>query len=274
MALIATFSGVNAKLRRANGHLQAINDEISKFLASNPYRFIGEYDQARSEYVAKARQVVHPDVDGWATLIGDCVHNLRSSLDHLAVQLLLSQGGVPKVGRGGTAFPIYRTAEGSKGRTRPAHISGLTGTVSGSVHAVVQGVQPYNRVDDPNGHPLWILSELDNTDKHRALTTGTAALGGFAIGIGSCRDVALVFDFVGFTGPFNEQTELARWAVTPTGPNPYVDINANGPIDVVFDLTTGPAAGRPVLATLTDLRDYVSNIIDVFWIKTKRELGF
>jgi hypothetical protein len=267
VALVATFSGVNAKLRRADTHFKAIEHEVTQFLSSNPYRFIGEYDSSKGQLVAKARQVVHPDTDFWATLIGDCVHNLRSALDHLAHQLLAIQGGTPKIGRGGTAFPIYDTSVGPKGGPRTVHITGDPGSVSGPILTFVEGVQPYNRVNDPNGHPLWILSELDNMDKHRSLTTAAGALSGFSIGIGNMGDINLYFDFVGFTGPFDETTELARWKATVTGPNPHVDMYPSGPIDVLFDATAGLAAGRPVLSTLTELRDYVTNIIEILTIK-------
>lgn len=267
MPLIATFAGVEAKLRRANAHLEVINDEIGKFNASDPYHFFTEYDEVRQQMVARAKAVIHPDEELWATVIGDCVHNFRSALDHLAHPLLTLAGETPKTGRGGTAFPIYDTCVGPKGGPRTPAITGESGAVGGPVLAFVKGVQPYERVDDPDQHPLWVLSELDNMDKHRALTTTSFALQDFSLGKLEMWDVAVHFDHIGFVGAFNEKTELARWSVTPTGPDPHMNVGGNGATDVAFDSSCGPAADRLVLPTLDEIKCYVTNIIEVLKVK-------
>lgn len=270
MARIASFAGVDAKLRRANEHFEVVERELTQFMRSNPYRLVAKYDPTERQIVAKARAVIHPATDRWACLIGDCVHNVRSALDHLACQLLLLAGGIPKMGRGGTAFPILDTFTGPKGGPRAVAITGTSGAVSGAVLAFVEGCQPRERRGDEHGHPLWLLSELDNMDKHRELTTTATRMEGFSIGLRTVRDVDLHFDFVGHWGPFDETTELAKWTVTPTGPNPEVEVNHTGSLGIALDPAIGPAAEKQVLALLTELREYTGNIIECLkWLAFK-----
>lgn len=141
----------------------------------------------------------------------------------------------------------------------------ISGNVAAEVLAFIEGIQPYeraNRGDDPLTHPLWVLSELDNMDKHRALALTGVALSDFAVGIVEAQDIKLFFEQVGFVGRFDENTELTTWAATVTGPNPYMDVQPHGTIDVAL---APPCiqVGELLIPTLEGLRDYVTDIIEV-----------
>lgn len=87
--------GCEAKLRRAEGHLQTFESEVVRFFEQNPYRITYEADLNALSYTFYIHDLVPPDPD-WGLIIGDCIHNLRSALDHLAYQLaILGQGGDP-----------------------------------------------------------------------------------------------------------------------------------------------------------------------------------
>ena len=139
-----------------------------------------------------------------------------------------------------------------------------TRAVAPEVFAFIEGLQPYNRVHNPLDHPLWVLSDLDNMDKHRTLALTGVALGGFGFGIGTVFDASLHFDRIGggFTGSFDENTELASWNLTVTGPNPQVDMKPHGPIEIAL---APPCikAGESLIPTLKDLRDYVTDIVEI-----------
>lgn len=259
----ATISGIRAKLARADVHLQTLDREISGFLAENPYEFVGDFDSEREEFVAKARFKTYPLWNDWATIIGDCVHNLRSALDHLAWQLVLLNNGTP--GRE-TSFPILEDRLSQKGHMRRCRIETDSGRVRPSVEACVERAQPYHRTDDPTLHPLAILGGLSNEDKHRTLTVTSAALEDFGIGISVMRDVDMGISVHGFRGPFDENTELARWWLRVTGPNPQVQMHPYGTIDIAFG-KEGPGAGKLVRDTLRDIRSYVSNLSDILIAK-------
>jgi hypothetical protein len=112
-------------------------------------------------------------------VLGDALHNLRSSLDHLVYQLSLLTTKNPK----GTEFPIYITKASNsrdcfeqKGREKIRH-------VPKEAQELIEAAQPYNarHPDQPSHHYLWLLHELNRLDKHRFVLetyamTGTAIL--------------------------------------------------------------------------------------------------
>jgi len=254
--------GVDAKLRRADVHFKAIEREVAGFAVPNPDHFVSDYDNARHQVITRPHPSLFARRDDWATVIGDCVHNLRSTLDHLAHELVTLGGGVPQTGRSGTQFPILDSLVGPNGGRRKVHISTARGKVAPEVFAFIEGLQPYNRPNNPLDHPLWVLSELDNMDKHRTLALTGVALSDFALGINGLQDLNVHFAAVGFSGPFDENTELATWNATVTGPDPQMDMQPRGAIEVAL---APPCikAGEPLIATLQSLRDYVAYVVDI-----------
>jgi hypothetical protein len=104
-------------------------------------------------------------------LFGDAVHNMRSALDHLVYELVASNQDRPAgVPNHKTMFPICDT------RTRfqtQAHRRGRITGVPVDACAVIERAQPFHRREagqDHRVHPLWVLNQLDNIDKHRRLT--------------------------------------------------------------------------------------------------------
>jgi hypothetical protein len=104
-----------------------------------------------------------------SAIVGDAIHNLRVSLDHLAWQLVVSTGKTPVAGPGGTSFPIYKTARLTHPQINPG--------VSMEVRDLLDEVQPYQRMY-PANHELAVLHGLDISDKHhKLLVTVVGALG-------------------------------------------------------------------------------------------------
>lgn len=127
----------------------------------------------------------NPPVREWATGIGDAVHNLCSALDLLARQLYL-------VGRDSTQ-PRPAERELAKHRERdlafpycehpeewPKAADRRLPFVGPAARAVIERAQPYHAREnerDPAvlGHPLGVLHELWNRDKHEALNLTVVA---------------------------------------------------------------------------------------------------
>src|SRR5919199_1097563 len=88
----AGLSGVNAGL---SGVLVKIDREAKRVEAGCRDAFVRERDDGRSEYVFRFGRVpaVPPVL---SAIIGDAIHNLRVSLDHLAWQLVIATGGTPR----------------------------------------------------------------------------------------------------------------------------------------------------------------------------------
>jgi hypothetical protein len=117
---------------------------------------------------------VEPMPARWGLLLGDALHNVRCALDHMAWHLVAIGGSPPtkiedqrRVG-----FPIYDTASGFAKSVRP-RIPG----VSPAQQAIIERHQPHHRGKGVGTHPLALLQDLNNTDKHRELRTLVAAQG-------------------------------------------------------------------------------------------------
>lgn len=157
------------KLSRGLEHLRALDDAIATYLDGDPVKIIREIDSRHPGRVVLSLALKSEPPRTLSAVIGDCVHNLRTALDHLAWQLVVANGGVPREGRGGTQFPIVlkRPKDGTHPRVAVA------GGVSAKALSAIEALQPFHR-RDPENHPLAILTRLDNTDKHRTLLLSTA----------------------------------------------------------------------------------------------------
>jgi hypothetical protein len=92
---------------------------------------------------------------GIGLIVGDALHNLRSTLDHLAWQLVLEAGSAPT---SSTSFPIFDDAA-KYGR---GALSKLAGMRQSAIDAIA-AIKPYKGGNDT----LWRLHRLNNVDKHR-----------------------------------------------------------------------------------------------------------
>lgn len=83
-----SFEGADAKLARAFEHLESLNTEIQRVLDSQPYPVGAHYKPEAAEIDLYALPAEFPLL-AWGVRVGDCLHNLRSALDHIAWQLAL-----------------------------------------------------------------------------------------------------------------------------------------------------------------------------------------
>lgn len=160
--------GVDAKLRRADVHLADLGMAIRAFLSADNYRFVG--DQAADPETGYEHRIIHLEVDEfppddvWGPMIGDVVHNLRSALDHLAWETARpdSRRRSPR----GIEFPIFFNHPDDDPEVRRG-IHRKLSHIRPEFHAVIKRAQPYETRD--LHHPLWLLNQLWNVDKHRTL---------------------------------------------------------------------------------------------------------
>lgn len=117
-------------------------------------------------------ELSEPLPESWGPRIGDVLHNLRSSLDHLAYALAAAHTGLPlsEALEKGTGFPIFdNAADFHDKRKGQRSIRGI----ASDAQATIERLQPYQRGPDFGLDPLWLLHQLSNIDKHRrpALTS-------------------------------------------------------------------------------------------------------
>ena len=105
-------------------------------------------------------------------IFGDCINNLRNSLDYLVYEMgVRHSGGLKKPER--IKFPIV-----SRKDTWAGICGNELGEVSPKQRTLIESFQPYHKrnmeQDGPQGqaafHPLEMLRDLTDLDKHRLLT--------------------------------------------------------------------------------------------------------
>jgi len=92
----------------------------------------------------------------FAPIIGDVIHNLRSTLDHLVAALIPNGGADPKV-----QFPFTECASTLDQTIRKGHVD----LADPRAIALIRQMKPYKGGNDA----LYGLQVLDNADKHRLL---------------------------------------------------------------------------------------------------------
>lgn len=149
------------RLRRAEEHLEAFNQEMDGWAKSNAYDIIQEPNADRTEYVYRAK-VPSGFPPHLSVILSDCLHNLRASLDHLVFQLAGRPTG-KKARR--VAFPIFDD---------PAEYASAVDQMLLNVHPKartrIERLQPYHtrHAAFSFGPPLLlVLYHLSNFDKHR-----------------------------------------------------------------------------------------------------------
>lgn len=167
------FESVDLKLGRAKEHFTTFEAELATYYKSEPIRPkpLAKTDPSREPFTVA---ILHAPPAALSLTFGDFVHNMRSTLDHLAMALALDNDADPQDTT--IQFPIcdhpdrYFGSPGEKSKERPS--TPPRGTGGFSVRALtpeaqtfVEGFQPYHK-----GKESWTLTELqflDNMDKHR-----------------------------------------------------------------------------------------------------------
>jgi hypothetical protein len=147
------YTSAQAKLGRAEEHLEALERELRAWFATEPLDAI---PGARVGDTEDWHIEISTPLPGRLSLIaGDCVHNFRCALDHLAMALAVANGASPD--DRGVAFPVCGNAAdfASKNSIR---------ALRQDARDFIESVQPYRL---PGAWALTELNHLDNKDKHR-----------------------------------------------------------------------------------------------------------
>jgi hypothetical protein len=174
----ARLAGLRAKIGRAKKHAEGVDAAVKSFAGPDDYfTEIRDFrpDIGEVTVTARAPKPVDPEL---SVLIGDCVHNLRSALDYLVLQLAGLEGK-SKDAETKTAFPICLNAESFKNATRKR----IDEFISAAALVAIEEVQPYWNPDPTKQNVtlgersiLWLLSQLDIVDKHRTILVIAANL--------------------------------------------------------------------------------------------------
>lgn len=154
--------GTRLKLSRARRHIEELVDAIDAYHAKGPYEVSLEPGDGKREYVLRS-YFAHEPPEDLPAIIGDCLQNMRMSLEHVVWALTRQERGRDP---GHTAFPIRGTREEFERRSKRdiKHLPERARLVIGSL-------QPYiTHGSDPESSPLSQLNEYANIDRHRQLS--------------------------------------------------------------------------------------------------------
>jgi len=226
---------IRVKIKRAKKHLAELED------ASQAYRESYTHVAGPNEHPGfsigtpqlRKLPIIHFDM---LAIAGDVLHNLRSSLDHLAYHLVLvfnlnaSEDVLRKV-----EFPIGESLEkyeSLKGRK-------IEGVIEPRTIKFIDGLKPYKGGNDV----LWRLHEANNIDKHRKL-----------LSVG----VDILCDGEGFAGYYWLKTEKPPFAgvFAPEGQQE----TQLPPVESLIEPHV--IDGEALIPTLLQITNYVETLIE------------
>lgn len=233
-------SGARAKLQRAEEHLGQFRSEHERFVSErNPYRALKERDVEPRYYVWRVKIVEPPPLERWASMTGECVHALRSALDHTAFELVQ----INSLGIAYSELPIFKERSGAKGWDKNGEQK-LPG-VDRKVLTQTKWLQPYRR--DGELDPLWVIHDLDIIDKHRRLNLVSPMLSHSRYTTTNIGDIE---DVQNLAGPFVDGTPVARFRLRSGD----VAVQTEFAFDIAFG--EGTLRDLPVMRTLENLIVY------------------
>lgn len=226
--------GVRAKVERAKEHFEYLAVRVDEFLAMEPYGYTVAADPRTGDNVVVATVKDRPPLV-WGVIIGDVVHNLRSSLDHLVYQLIVLNGDTPDRR---SEFPIFSSV-----KEYEASGEAKVKKVAPAAQKIIKKLVPDPTKGSVDDHPLWLIHELNRLDKHQVLTVVGGAVATPRTQIGGTGVIRRLIGGGPPRCPLEDGTELLRYSLLG------VDVEVDFEFYVAFE-DGGPARCKRVIPTL------------------------
>jgi len=240
------------KIDRAIKHFNDLTAENTAFGALNPYRILREEDSVPSMRVYRVN-MIQPIPDPWSAIVGDIIHNLKSTLDSLAASLVIRAGHTSKTALKETYFPI----RGAESGLADEKASAFFRRAGGDVEKIIRRLQPYR---DGKGHPLWQLNQLNIIDKHRRIIAAYGDLMEIQVShLPFPTTPAATLPFNNAPFPLKEGDELLRVAFW----EPHYDSHAHFVFQVSFN-EPEIAEREALIPTLSQFINFVQRLVFIF----------
>jgi hypothetical protein len=158
-------AGVYERLKRADENIHNLGVEIGAFLKVSPDSGVADDKRKAAEEWLKFH-IEREIPPRFPVLAGEIIHHFRSCLDHIA--WLLSNDSYRRTNEMEIAFPILLRQPKDDKEKESIYNRKVKGIAAPGACALIEALQPY-KVANPADQALAIISNLDNTDKHRAL---------------------------------------------------------------------------------------------------------
>ena len=170
-----------SKFRRALEQLNVLDAAIHRWADTEPCRVVHERDPQTGEQSLTVYVTAQPSDAIFQLLIGEIVHSLRTSLDHIAYRLAINVHGIdPPPNEATTEFPAM-TGDAHQLDSELLKKIAPKKLMPPDLYAAIEGLQPYH---GGKNDALALIHNLDNLDKHRfpPVVAGNAEIGSIHIG--------------------------------------------------------------------------------------------
>ena len=162
-------AGIESKITRADQHFRLLDDEMTAWDTSRPWRLVPEvHDQGRKHFYRL--RFIRPIPVDWAVVLGEAVHDLRSALDQCVYWLSIDW---TRREQPFCSFPVYTSKalfyeRDKKGNvTRRSGMNKIRGIGPGP-QTFIEALQPYpQRYRRFYCREVRTIHDFWNQDKHR-----------------------------------------------------------------------------------------------------------
>lgn len=240
------------KLKRAQKHLETIDDYLARYDGLNPTSMVCRLNADKTFYECTLQSLTPPFLD-FGIAIGEFSYQVRSALDHIIYALAefpdsLSERERDRAERS-TSFPISLVPNDTFIDSQLRYVRGL---IRSDVRKIIDGVQPYTRGDRNQARmdPLALLDELNRVDKHRVFRSPEVGIHIERTNIDPGIDIMA-------TGSAKHGEVFAR---IPANIDPKVEFYPRVSSEVVLPVT-GPSGGKIRMESLGIIHNCVRNLI-------------
>jgi hypothetical protein len=160
---MAGLRGARAKYQRGRAHAEDFDTVAQEIFNKRPFDLVGGVEDGW--FVSRWKQKGdYPDFEPLAVIFGDMLYNLRASLDYIVWQLVFANNCIPDAGN--TGFPCIRDSKDWKSAVG-SQLKGVAKEWLGEI----KKLQPFDpgHHGDPATHPLALLNDANNVNKHQLL---------------------------------------------------------------------------------------------------------
>jgi hypothetical protein len=247
------------KIDRAKDLLDGLDREVLAWHDTKPYGFFTYVnpEKTRASVIVKAYN--EPPIIRWSLIIADIIHNLRCALDHTFWALMSNEfsGAIPKKAEK-LSFPIWDGPPNSDQRRN-------LDPIGPKLFSAIESVQLYNHpYPSLPVHPLAIVRDIDNANKHKLLFTVMASAGRIevkATGLRQYYEDAVKSEI--YRGELKEGVEAV--VTTFEVPHPYIKYECTLFMSLI-------AIRHPVASRLGQDRDDYAALIDILIVEVRKTI--
>lgn len=250
------------KLEWAQRHLNAFQKAAKEWFESDRYRTRRYYNVDTGEQITTLNGPTELPPD-WSLMIGDVIHNMRSSLDAIAYALVRASTYGPLEGdiERKMQFPLFKD-KGKKGDRFDVFWAKYMGGVEPQARAIIEELQPYYGTGPTEVHMLEALDDFSNVDKHRHLLLTVGVTSTLQTSVRALRGTRIISTkLYPISGPFVDGRVIARVMLDKeSSAHPEAEVDADFDVKVAFT-QPNPAivlsVGHILQETLYVIRDRV-----------------